>query len=238
MRIFYLFILFTIFSCSHTNLTSRSVASSELRCVATLGKILKTAKFVRNFDDFFNHTKLHVERVKRMGMWFYIHNRNEFPDVNDGLVEEFLALHDKGKLVFTLSQLSEDDKPVLRRLYSFFGRKNDLSLEEQALLKKTVDDLNSIDDEVAFKFFKKNNLISKDGVLSPAAIELKQIEHAADVTDRVQSEVSPEEFGRKMFPASQNLVGKERKMSAVLEEHYKEITKGLSYSEVYIFNLR
>lgn len=189
---------------------------------------------MHNFDDFYNHTKLHVERVKRMGMWFYTRNRNEFPDVNDGLVEGFLALHDKGKLVFRLSQSKPSDQPVLKRLYYFFGRKNDLNEKERFLLTKTVDDLNAIDDQVAYDFFKKNNLILEDGTLSPAAIQLKQIEHAADITDRVKSEVSPEEFGRKMFPASLNLKGKERTMSEELEVHYAEITKGLSYTEVYL----
>jgi hypothetical protein len=75
-----------------------------------------------------------------------------------------------------------------------------------------------------------NGLIDESGELSASARQLREIEHAVDITDRVMNEVSSEEFGRPMFPTSENLTGVEQEMARELEAMYERITKHLWYS--------
>ena len=180
-------------------------------------------KFVTHIGDFHRHIELHRERVFQLGMTL---GMEKFKDLPLDKLEKFLRLHDASKTMTSKHALEQynyqNHTSPLVRLFSFYGRAHDTE-ESSLLLRGAVNDINSIDYQVALEFFAHHIDLSAETVKT-----FYMIEKVADLVDRSLDPVASEEFHQKLTPASQfirDLKGAE--LSLWLEDRYSMITRDL-----------
>jgi len=183
---------------------------------------------VRTFLEFQNHIELHRIRVAKLGRALAKH---KFPAINQGLLGEFLELHDHSKVLISRGDLHQfdythRDLPV-QRLYSFYGRSPKTESESRKLTD-IINDINDIDKKVCANFFAKHSQLSWG-----AQEDFYTIEKVADLVDRSLDPMAAEEFGQRMILASDFIDDPYMvKLSLWLESHYHQITKNLRFSSV------
>ncbi len=189
--------------------------------------------FVKNIHDFTIHTQLHIKRVERIGLYLFKKFPNEFKQLDQKIVHNFLKKHDQGKVNVSLWK-DKGKKPIIDKIYKYYNvPKESISPKELALLGKAVDDLNAMDTMVAYQFFRDNKLYTATGEISPKAHQLLRLEKLADIIDRGKNMVSPEEFAKKaMIPASKWFKNHKEQLMAMSTEHdYNKIIAGLDYNQ-------
>lgn len=185
-----------------------------------------TKSKIQSFDDFYDHTVLHVGRVALLGN---IAAAKFYPEIDPNLVRKFLSAHDKFKL-----QNWRHSDSVLRTLYSIFGKNENTMDSLQKLQRQQAIDF-MLESELEFnkKFFAEMGHYSKDSGFDAIAMKLLRIEKYADLTDRAKDPMAEQEFGRKMAPISKFLkIGiPDRIIIDFLESNYDKIVKGLRYQD-------
>lgn len=163
-------------------------------------------EFVSSVEDFYEHTRLHRERVKLLGVELF----KSHPDLFNGLtleqVQGVLSMHDEAKVT-----------TFYRVLYENYGG---------PVEKSIVDALNAKDKEFMDQALKKFGIEKESDLL----LKMSRIEKIADMVDRGMSPVTPEEFGRPMKKASEFIGGiLDRQLALDLESRYQSIVGNLKY---------
>lgn len=175
--------------------------------------------------EFTRHINLHRLRVLRLGLEL---GKSHYEGLPLSDLEKFLKLHDLSKTLQSKTLLAEFGYTHVRfpvdRLFQFFGIKNP-SNSQAKQLRELVSDINTVDENIARRFFE----VAK-GIDAKTQTAFYEIERVADLVDRSLDPVAAEEFGHPMVPASEfiqesHLVG----FSRWLENLYPEFTKNLSY---------
>ena len=182
-------------------------------------------RYVISGRDFLRHTKLHIKRVRELGLYLVNNYPERFDHLSVELAEKFLSLHDQSKVNFKYSPQA----PIYQRLYRFYGI-NDQYLDEFEHRERglLINELNGIDHMVSNNFFRDFNLVSK----GETARQLLELEKIADYVDRGMSPVSREEFAKKMVPGSDYFTGSDHQMASELEKNYSDLVKGLEYQSI------
>ena len=154
--------------------------------------------FMTSEEAFLAHTESHIRRVQILGLRILQDFPHLFPGVTHALLSEFLLLHDQSKVnrtgpFLTAYGLADREQSILESLFARMNRWKDDPVGSRAL----VDELNSIDHQVAHAFFVRHALLDPNGAPGPVALLLKKIERIADVVDTVLSIARGEEFGYK-----------------------------------------
>jgi hypothetical protein len=177
------------------------------------------AGFVSNVEEFYEHTSLHRERVKKLGVELFKTHPELFAGLNLEQVTGVLEAHDLAKA--SSASIAPDGRPFYRTLYADgYGKKLDRTI---------VDALNLKDKEFmeqALKFYG----LDKDPEL---LAKISRIEKIADFVDRGMSPVSVEEFGRAMDKASDFMNSEDDKILArELEQRYEKVIGRLGYKKL------
>lgn len=193
----------------------------------------KERNFVKNHSDFEFHTRVHIMNTAILGMSLYHKYKNEyFFDVPEALLQEKLNLHDQEKLA-PLSELMQmgyiGEKNLSEQLYAFYGyNKDDLNDVEKLQFLEIIGDLYRFWRIYEMAFHIKYNLLNPDRSLNAIAVKIATIEKLADIVERGESLVSPEEFGKtEMIRGShflKDLTPAETEMIIYLEKEYFNIT--------------
>lgn len=182
--------------------------------------------YVNSVEDFYEHTRLHIERVQVLGSELL----RSYPELFSGLTPEqvrySLAMHDRAKL--SPMALSSNGRPFYLELYEKYRDKPDMKIihELNAKDEKWMNDayrLVGLDDNPSMSQQER----ARRSVLRE---KLKRIERIADLVDRGQSPVATEEFGRPMKAASLYFDNEQdRRIARELEGRYKKLTSHLEY---------
>lgn len=114
----------------------------------------------------------------------------------DGMVEEFLELHDSSKL----------SPQFFWSLLKYFGADiQKLSSQEKRKAQLLISEINERDGEVARMFFIEKNLIDENGNPNATAQSLLKLERICDVVERGLSPFSARELGKKIVKGSEFL---------------------------------
>lgn len=164
--------------------------------------------FVTSVEDFFEHTRLHRERVKVLGVELFKSHPNLFYGLTLEQVQGVLSAHDEAKVT-----------TFYRVLYENYGGPVDKSI---------VDALNAKDKEFMDAALKRFGIDNDPELLT----KMNRIEKIADMVDRGMSEVTPEEFGRPMKRASEFMGGiLDRQLAIELENKYQSVVSGFNYKK-------
>lgn len=194
-----------------TAVTARVLAKDVNKALQARGP-----KLVNSLEEFVEHTRLHRERVKALGLELLRSHPDLFKGLTAQQVSSILEAHDMAKV--SAKSIAPDGKPFYRTLYEQgYGKRLDRGI---------VDALNTQDKEFMEKTMARFGL--KDSPDLRAKME--RIEKIADFVDRGMSNVSPEEFGRPMDKASTFMqVDEDKKLAMELEKKYHRVTEKLSY---------
>lgn len=184
--------------------------------------------YVKNLNDFLEHTRLHVERNRLLAKELLAQFPEKFNAVNEDLVQAFLKIHDQSKLNPELTQ--EGKRFIGERLYEFYGLPDSvLSKAEKAEREALIRELNIVDNVQVTFFFKRNGLLKRNGSPSIQALQLLQIEKIVDFVDRGMAPVSAEEFSKVMEPGSEFIGNDLAKYARYLEKNYRRIVAGFEF---------
>lgn len=175
--------------------------------------------FVTSIEDFYEHTSLHRERVKALGVELFKSHPELFSGLKLEQVIGVLEAHDLAKA--SSGSIAPDGRPFYRTLYEEgYGKKLDRTIVD-ALNKKDKEFM-----EAAYRFYG----IDKDPEL---LAKISRIEKIADFVDRGMSPVSVEEFGRAMDKASTFMsVEEDKALARELEEKYQKVISKLNYKKL------
>jgi hypothetical protein len=161
-------------------------------------------KYVKWLPDFKDHTASHIERIERMAVDFVQTHPTVFPGVEIDLLREYARGHDWEK---SLDEFS----PILYKAYG-----EQVKTNSGEVIKgfedyfEAIEKMNAVGEEHERQFFLKYHNITRrrffeaDGkTYTDLAKNYQTVIHGVDLVDRSQSEVSPEEFGKKMIPVSE-----------------------------------
>lgn len=176
--------------------------------------------------DFLNYTKLHIQRVQKLGQELKGQFPKQFGDLDKALLDKFLALHDQSKL----------SSNTLDALYKFYGRSlGALTGAEKDKLIQIREKLNKKDLETRMEFLKQKGLVDGSGRVSMQGKKLLYLEKIVDLVDRGSSLESSKEFGRAVSAASKFLKSPmAKKMAQGLEAVYSDVTQGMSYKANFV----
>lgn len=221
-------------SCEST-MPPTTVASAVLRTqidnIRAVASELEGRRYVNDAADFYQHMKMHKERISALGLQLLKEFPEEFSGLDEATVKRVLSVHDDAKV--TLGSRF-NGKPFYQVLYEEgYGKRLDRSV---------VDALNEVDGKFTEDALRRVGL-SLEGHSSEALERVKKtrelilkVEKIADFVDRGMSPVSSEEFGRAVSRASENdfflKTEEERAMAKLLEDKYDTITKGLEYKKL------
>ncbi|PIP92521.1 MAG: hypothetical protein COW00_00240 [Bdellovibrio sp. CG12_big_fil_rev_8_21_14_0_65_39_13] len=214
-------------SCTSIPMSGRHPAFSAGTCDDLIAPFFSAKyRYVKNINDFYQHTYLHRRRLIIMGH----HLLEEFPDqfthIDHKILDQFLNIHDEAKLNLDIAQYK--GRPLLEALYQYYGRgKHTLSDEAKIEMQEIIKVLNHKDSEIGINFFKKYGFIDKRGRLNETALELLRIEKIVDSVDRGMNQVSIEEFDRSMTPASTFLKSEDSDLALNLESIYHHLLDGM-----------
>ncbi|GIL17351.1 MAG: hypothetical protein BroJett040_11020 [Oligoflexia bacterium] len=175
--------------------------------------------YVRDFNDFQLYVDTHKERVIILGMILFHAHPERYHELTKADVAQFLALHDKSKLLKTNAQ----------SLYEFYGQNQKfMSQSQRDQFHAIVDQINKYDTRNAKLYFETRRLSSKQMNL------LLEIEKIADIVDRGMDPVAHEDFESKglykMKLGSEFLETEfSRKAAQYLESIYQDSTKDFSF---------
>ncbi|MBL6990889.1 MAG: hypothetical protein ISR65_13980 [Bacteriovoracaceae bacterium] len=214
---------------------------TELRLLKGNGG--RSTRFVRSPIEYRLYNFTHILRAARVGLM--IRNQfDQFADVNYRILEEFLLLHDQSKINKSpnFSQrysLAMGDESISSKLFQNYGVDfSGIPTAWQDETKNLVGELNAVDKAVAVDFFRQKGLLGpKENIEdNPLVRKYLLIEKIADLVDRGQSPITPEEFGRPMLPAHTFFVKvlKDQVSATIavaLEYQYDRVVKGWSYLE-------
>lgn len=182
--------------------------------------------YVNSVEDFYEHTRLHVERVKALGLELFRTHPEMFKGLSEEQVRIALAAHDRAKL--SPRAMSSQGKPFYEELFEKYRSKPDLQI---------IQELNSHDEKFMDDAYRLSGLGDNPQMTAAERArrkalreQLKKIERLADYVDRGSSYVTAEEFGRPMKPASYFLTDPdEKRLAKELEGKYQKITSHLDY---------
>lgn len=174
--------------------------------------------YLRTFEDFHQHTQLHIKRVQTLALQLYLTHPEQFPGLDVQLVSEFMQLHD-------LAKISKfNNRPPM--LHSLFQQLQN----DGANMIPIIAELNARDFEVRYQWLLEKKLLTPNGLPTSEAQLLLMLENICDLVDRGMNEVSAEEFGRKMRLASEILNDpKEMRLAKFLERNYQTFTQSLRF---------
>jgi hypothetical protein len=199
----------------------------KLATVIAEARLIPQARdHVNSLEEFFEHTRLHRERVKLLGMELFRTHPELFRGLTTTQVRIALEAHDRAKIMSNAR--GPGGKPFYSELYDYYGKKAPAPL---------VNSLNQADRkymEDALKHAGLNDDVrmttGERARRSALRAQLKQIEKVADLVDRGKSAVSPEEFGRPMRLASSYLANpQEARLAQELERNYSRLAVNLEY---------
>lgn len=191
------------------------------------GKLLARQRtYVNSLEEFFEHTRLHRERVKLLGMELFRTHPELFRGLSATQVRIVLEAHDRAKVSSGVT--GPGGKPFYQELYRQYGQKAPESL---------VNGLNQADEKQMQLALKHAGLADNPHMTAversrrrALRMQLKMIEKIADQVDRGMSPVSAEEFGRPMKRASEFLLNpQEVRLARELERNYSRLTLNLDY---------
>ena len=194
-----------------------------------INEALGRKTYVNGVVDFHQHTIMHKKRVTQLAVELAKKFPKEFKGLSKDLIIRVLSQHDNAKIQprYTYGKSG----PFYETLYKYYGAKPPLDVIKQ---------LNIVDSEIMEEALKKEGLAfefndTKSQKLKKAALRDKifKLEKLADFVDRGMNEVSPEEFGRKMWKESsvaKTLMGK--KMALFLEANYEKLVGHLKYKKL------
>lgn len=174
--------------------------------------------YLRTLEDFHRHTELHIKRVQTLAAQLHRAYPEHFPDLDAQLVHEFMQLHDAAKI----SEFN-NRPPMLESLFQHIQN-------DGANMLPIITELNARDFEKRYRWFIEKKLLTPNGLPTAEAQQLLTLENISDLVDRGMNEVSPEEFGREMRPASELLNDpKEARLAEFLERNYRAFTQSLRF---------
>lgn len=187
---------------------------------------IASAAYVNSLEEFRLHISLHRFRVHALGMFLYSKAPERFKDVEQGLLKEFLVLHDATKL----------EESILRRLYQFYGKSfptlSQIQKIEFLQLQSEFDRKNKY---LIYSFFDEHKI-------HPTAIsKYLLIEKVSDAVDRGLCKAAKEEFGRSLLMASEFFEFTDpelAKLAMMMEENYNDIVGGLEYVPICVGHLK
>ncbi len=185
--------------------------------------------YVNSMEEFYEHTRLHKERVKLLGMELFRTHPELFKGLTSSQVRIVLEAHDRAK--GSSGAIGPSGKPFYQELYQNYGKEAPYPL---------VNSLNQADNEYLLQALKHAGLDDNPQMTQTERIrrrvlrsQLKRIEKIADFVDRGKSPVSVEEFGRPMKLASTFLTKTEdAKLARELERNYSRLTVNLDYRQL------
>ncbi len=147
--------------------------------------------YVHGPQDLADHFRLHVQRVKRLGLALYDSHPDDFPGIGREDVKAFLSVHDIAKF------------NRLAALYSIYGiGYHPPTAELREKVEEIVEGLNEADLRIREAYLRDFPI--------RAVNSLYRIERIADVVDRNTDPVAKEEFAISL--------GQEPPLSAFLKE--------------------
>jgi hypothetical protein len=194
-----------------------------------INEALGRKTYVNGVVDFHQHTIMHKKRVTQLAVELAQKFPKEFKGLSTDLIIRVLSKHDNAKIKpqYTYGKSG----PFYETLYKYYGKKPPMDV---------ISKLNKIDTEIMEAALKKEGLglefsDTKSQILKKIALRKKilKLEKLADFVDRGMSEVSPEEFGRKMWKESsvaKTQLGK--KMALFLENNYEKLVGHLKYKKL------
>lgn len=197
------------------------------------GPMLNQKPFVKSVDDLIQNMRLHSNRVAVLGKYVFQKFADLFPGATTQSVDEFLNLHDLSKInkdrLFLKAYGYSHEELIAHRLFQVYGlSKDSLPTPLATEMDQLISEMNRIDREIAYHYFKSKGLLNCSEHLSEGAMSLLWIERLADLVDRSESPAAAEEFSRKMAKA--HLFIQEPKLIEAtqhLEEVYFTITEHL-----------
>lgn len=174
--------------------------------------------YLRTLEDFHQHTQLHIKRVQTLASQLYLAHPEHFSGVDAELAREFMQLHDLAKV-----SKFNNRPPMLQSLFQQLqnGSTNMIPI---------IAELNARDFEVRYRWLLEKKLLTPNGLPTAEAQQLLALENISDLVDRGMNEVSAEEFGREMRPASEILKDpKEVRLAEFLERNYQAFTQSLRF---------
>lgn len=184
-------------------------------------------EFVNSVEDFYHHTQLHRQRVTRLAMAAYDNYPHLFEGIDRTTMREAIRAHDTAKVLSTVQDSA--GRPFYRALYeNGYG---------QYVPRDYAAELNKFDEHFMEKRLRELGLGIHDTMdnATKQQIKLKRdrisdLEKLVDLIDRIYSKVSPEEFGRKMYPLGENFNNPYyQQIVNFLEKNYRNITRDLDY---------
>ena len=187
--------------------------------------------FINSLDDFYIHTKNHIDNVvlladelmemirqsKMLKEYYGIDEKYDFDEIKK-IVVDGIKLHDQAKVNISEEFLKKYnlDQPMYIDLYGRYGKGR--SKEEWAITAPLVQKLNEIDEAVMNEYASQFEPWLKSLILG--------VESIADKVERGRNPITPEEMGQPAKIASKFLEGQineyEMAMVKVLEERYFE----------------
>jgi hypothetical protein len=187
--------------------------------------------FINSLDDFYIHTKNHIDNVNLLASelmemvrkspmlrkYYNIPENVDFDGVKQ-VVMNGLKLHDQAKINISKDFLDKYQlsRPLYKDLYSRYGKGR--SEKEWAITKPIIDKLNKIDEGIMEDYASQFEPWLASLILG--------VESISDKVERGQNPITPEEMGQPPLIASEFLKGQineyEMAMVKVLEERYYE----------------
>jgi hypothetical protein len=159
------------------------------------------AKTKWTLQDFRAATEQHQKRVLHLGHELFNYFRKDFMPLDSHTVEGFLRLHDQAK---TDAANTSEGVSQLEVLYGFFGvDKTEVNENEKFKILSTINHINYLDAQTAQNYFRDHGLMNDSGEIAWAAQNLLMIERIADLVDRGEHHLAPQEFNRKLKKASE-----------------------------------
>jgi hypothetical protein len=195
----------------------------------SLNKKLNRRTHVNSVVDFHHHTKMHKRRVVELGLRLAEKFPKDFKGLSKELITRVLSQHDNAKI--NPKYRYGKGTPFYEALYKYYGK---------VPPKDIINNLNKIDEEIIQRALKKEGLqlsfndTKKERLYKTSLREkLFKLEKISDFVDRSMSEVSPEEFGRKMWKES-SVPGEQKKiqMALYLERNYQRLVGHLEYKKL------
>ena len=169
--------------------------------------------YVHGPADLEAHFRLHIERVKRLGLSLYDSHPEAFPGVSRQEVWGFLSVHDLAKF------------NRLGALYSIYGVGYHPDTDElRGRVEEIVAGVNEADRRIRETFLR--------GFSDDAVHSLTRVERIADVVDRNTDPVAREEFAMvpgKEPPLSAFLRNADLGLARELQAQYGTLVAGFAY---------
>ncbi len=182
--------------------------------------------FVNSQEEFFEHSRLHKERVKVLGMELFRTHPELFKGLTPTQLRIALEAHDRAKV--SAVALGLRGRPLYEELYQSYGKKAPDDL---------VSKLNQVDEKYMQQALAHAGLNDSPQMTAAERArrkvlreQIKVIERIADLVDRGKSPVTAEEFGRPIQAASSYLKNsQEVRLARELERNYSRLTTNLEY---------